>query len=161
MEGLQASGGSGFLKNDISFSILVISVSFWTPQAWNGGGAGLRRVRILKNNISFFILMISVIFSTPQAWKGGGAGLRRVRILKTDMSWNEKSKLLRDARNADNSRNPPAPRPNSHLGRDKPVVETPHWDLLMCPVKMLSRNVAWYKVHPPPNDGELFPSGWQ
>ena len=35
---------------------------------------------------------------------------------------------LWDARNADNSRNPPAPRPNPSLGRAKPVVETPHWD---------------------------------
>ena len=98
----------------------MISVSFWTPQVWNGGGAGLRRVRILKNDISFFILVISVSFWTPQAWNGGGAGLRRVRFLKNDMSWNEKSKLLRGARNADNSRNPPDPRPNPQLGRDKP-----------------------------------------
>ena len=105
-----------FLKNDISFFILVISVSFWTPQAWNEEGAGLRRVRFLKNDISFFILVISVSFWTPQAWNEEGAGLRRVRFLKNDMSWNEKSKLLRDARNADNSRNPPAPHPNPHLG---------------------------------------------
>ena len=34
-----------------------------------------------------------------------------------------------DARNAENSRNPPAPRPNPRLGRDKPVGATPHWDL--------------------------------
>ena len=103
-------------------------VIFVIPVGWIGGVCGLRRVSILKNDISFLILMISVSFWTPQAWNGGGAGLRRVRFLKNDMSWNEKSKLLRDARNADNSRNPPAPRPNPHLGRDKPVVETPHWD---------------------------------
>ena len=34
-------------------------------------------------------------------------------------------------RNAENPRNPPNPRPNPHLGRDKPVVETPHWDTLV------------------------------
>ena len=76
-----------FLKNDISFFILVISVSFWTPQAWNEEGAGLRRVRFLKNDMAFSILMISVSFWTPQAWNGGGAGLRRVRILKNDISF--------------------------------------------------------------------------
>ena len=63
-------GGSGLrrvriLKNDISFSILMISVSFWTLQAWDSGGSGLRRVRILKNDISFSILMISVSFWHP------------------------------------------------------------------------------------------------
>ena len=31
--------------------------------------------------------------------------------------------------NAENSRNPSDPRPNPQLGRDKPVVETHHWDL--------------------------------
>ena len=30
--------------------------------------------------------------------------------------------------NAENPGNSPAPRPNPRLGRDKPVVETPHWD---------------------------------
>ena len=106
----------------------IFSGAIFDIQVWNEEGAGLRRVRFLKNDISFFILVISVSFWTPQAWNEEGAGLRRVRFLKNDMSWNEKSKLLRDARNADNSRNPPAPRPNPHLGRDKPVVETPHWD---------------------------------
>ena len=36
---------------------------------------------------------------------------------------------LWDARNADNSRNSPTLHPNPRLGRDKPVVETPHWDM--------------------------------
>ena len=109
----------------------IFSGAIFDIQVWNEEGAGLRRVRFLKNDISFFILVISVSFWTPQAWNEEGAGLRRVRFLKNDMSWNEKSKLLRDARNADNSRNPPDPRPNPHLGRDKPVVETPHWDFVL------------------------------
>ena len=112
-------------------SVNYFSGAIFDIQVWNEEGAGLRRVRFLKNDISFFILVISVSFWTPQAWNEEGAGLRRVRFLKNDMSWNEKSKLLRDARNADNSRNPPAPRPNLHLGRDKPVVETPHWDFFI------------------------------
>ena len=59
-----------FLKNDISFFMLVISVIFSTPQVGNEEGAGLRRVRFLKNDTSFSILMTSVSFWTPQAWNG-------------------------------------------------------------------------------------------
>ena len=33
-------------------------------------------------------------------------------------------------RNAENPQNSHTPRPNPHLGRDKPVVETPHWHFI-------------------------------
>ena len=39
-------------------------VSFWSPQVGDGGGSGLRRVRILKNDVLFLILMFFDSFCT-------------------------------------------------------------------------------------------------
>ena len=56
---------------------------FWflTLQIWDGGGSGLRRVRILKNDDLFLILMILVSCWSHQVGNGGGSGLRRIRFL--------------------------------------------------------------------------------
>ena len=74
--------GQDFEKRHLFVSMMMISVSFWTPQVWDSGASGFRQVRILKIDFPFLILMISASFSNPAVWASGASGLRRVRIFK-------------------------------------------------------------------------------